>query len=96
MHRTTFNISESVFRQARIKALQEDVTVSEVVRNLLARWVSGEIDLIAHDPSREALVAIAREARGMWADRDPDAFLAVSRAGLHERDEELTDARLDA
>ncbi len=96
MHRTTINVSESVFQQARIKALREDVTVSEVVRDLLARWVAGEIDLSARDRTREKLVALARGAQGMWEDRDPDAYLATSRAKLQERDEELTSARLDA
>ena len=96
MHRTTINVSESIFQQARIKALREDVTVSEVMRDLLARWVAGEIDLSGHDRTREKLAALARDAQGMWADRDPDAYLAASRAGLEVRDQELTDARLDA
>ena len=96
MHRTTINISEPVFREARIKALREEVTVSEVVRDLLARWVAGEIELGARERAREKLVALAQDARGMWADRDPDAYLAASRAGLRERDEELAHAHLDA
>lgn len=96
MHRTTINVSESVFQQARIKALREEVTVSEVVRDLLARWVAGEIDLSGWDRTRDELVTLARDARGMWADRDPDAYLAASRAGLKERDQELANARLDA
>ena len=96
MHRTTINVSESMFQQARIKALREDVTVSEVVRDLLARWVAGEIDLAARESTRDKLAALARDAQGMWADRDPDAYLAASRARLKERDQELTDARLDA
>ena len=41
MHRVTINILESVFRQAEIKALREDVTVSAVVCDLLGRWVVG-------------------------------------------------------
>lgn len=96
MHRTTINVSETVFQQARIKALREDVTVSEVVRDLLAGWVAGEIELGGSDRAREKLVALARDAQGMWADRDPDAYLAASRAGLKEHDEELAHARLDA
>jgi hypothetical protein len=96
MHRTTINVSESVFRQARIKALREDVTVSEVLRDLLARWVAGEIELAGQGYNRERLVALARDAQGMWADREPDAYLAASRARLRERDEELAHARLDA
>ena len=96
MYRTTVNISERVLREARIKALREDVTVSEVVRELLARWVADEIELDRRERARDRQVALAREARGMWADRDSDSFLAASRAGLSERDEELADARLDA
>ena len=37
---------------------------------------------------------LARAARGMWADRDPDAYLEESRAALDKRDEELKRARL--
>jgi hypothetical protein len=85
-----------VFQQAKIKALREEVTVSEVIRELLARWVADEIDLDPGKQARDRQVALARAARGMWADRDPDAFLATSRAGLQERDGELTHARLDA
>jgi hypothetical protein len=90
MHRTTINVSESVFQQARIKALQENVTVSEVVSDLLARWVAGEIDTAAREGTRAKLTSLAHDAQGMWADRDPDAYLAASRAGLKERDRELT------
>lgn len=96
MHRTTINFSERVFQQAKIKALREEVTVSEVIRELLARWVADEIDLDPGKQSRDRRVALAREAHGMWAARDPDAFLAASRARLSERDEELAHARLDA
>jgi hypothetical protein len=96
MHRTTINLSEPVYQQARIKALREDITVSEVVRDLLARWVAGEIDLTDREITRDRLAALAREAHGMWADRDPDTYLAASRARLKERDEELLNARLDA
>jgi predicted CopG family antitoxin len=104
MHRTTINVSEPVFQQARIKALREGLSVSEVIREMLARWVEGEIDLAPGDRSRQQTVALARSARGMWAlsdsletrDQDPDDYLAESRAGLKKRDEELAHARLDA
>ncbi len=96
MHRTTINVPELLFQRARIKALREDVAVSEVIRELLTRWVAGEIDLTSKEPSREKLVALARAARGMWADRDPDTYLTTSRIGLKERDEVLENARLDA
>ena len=46
--------------------------------------------------TREKAVALARDARGMWEDRDPDAYLTASRARLKDRDKELTRARLDA
>jgi len=95
MHRTTINIPDSVFHRAKIKALREDVTLSEVLRDLLVGWVAGEIRLSSEDRSPEELVTLARAARGMWADRDPDTYLAASRAGLKERDEELEDAWLD-
>ena len=42
-----------------------------------------------------AWVALARAAHGMWADRDPDAYLAASRAGLREHDQELAHADMD-
>jgi hypothetical protein len=45
--------------------------------------------------AKEALTAKARASRGMWADRDPDAFLAESRSGLSKRDKDLDLARLD-
>lgn len=88
MHRTTINLSEPVLEQAKIKARREEVTVSEVIRELLARWVADDIELGLGDPTRDRRVALARAARGMWADRDPDAYLAASRAGLSEHDEE--------
>jgi hypothetical protein len=96
MHRTTINVSEPVFQQAKMKALRKDVTVSEVIRELLARWVAGEIELDPGSRTRDRQIALARAAQGMWADRDPDAYLAASRAGLQERDEELAHAHLDA
>jgi hypothetical protein len=79
MHRITIDVPESIFQRARIKALRENVAVSEVIRDLLARWVAGEIELASKERSREKLVDLARVARGMWADRDPDSYLAASR-----------------
>jgi plasmid stability protein len=96
MHRTVINVPQETFQRARIKAVREGTNVSEVIRHLLARWVSGEVRLDTEESSREKLVALARAGRGMWADRDPDAYLTESRAGLETRDEELERARLDA
>jgi len=94
MHRTTVNIPDELFRRARIKALSEDLPVGEVIRELLDRWVSGELGLAGEGRSRENRAALARAACGMWSDRDGDAYVAASRAGLVARDEELGDARL--
>ena len=96
MHRTTLNLSERVLQQAKIKALREHLTVSEVIRDLLARWVAGEIRVNPTDRAEDSRIALARAAHGMWADRDPSIYLAASRAGLKQRDEELAHARLDA
>jgi hypothetical protein len=96
MHRTTINVSESMLQQAKIKALREDLTVSEVIRDLLARWVAGEIQVSSGDRTHDSRVALARTAHGMWADRDPDAYLTASRTRLKERDRELARAHLDA
>jgi len=96
MYRTTINISEPVLQQAKLKALREQVTVSEVIRELLARWLADEIELVPGDRAHDRRVALARAARGMWADQDPDAYLAAIRTGLKERDEELAHAHLDA
>jgi hypothetical protein len=96
MHRTTINVPKDVFRRAKIKALRENIAVAEVIRDLLARWVSDEIKLSSQERSLEERIELARSAGGMWADRDPDAYMAASRIGLKERDKELTNARLDA
>lgn len=94
MHRTTLNVPESLFRRARVKAAAEGVPLSEVVRGLLARWVTGEVGLEGEERSRRETVERARATFGLWQDRDPDAFLAESRAGLKARDREVEDARL--
>lgn len=95
MHRTTINLPEPTLRKARLKALHHNVTLSEVLRTLLARWADGEINLQPDESDRARLAALARGARGMWADRDPDTYLAISRSGLTEHDEETQRARLD-
>ena len=94
MHRTTVTFPEPTLREAKLKALHENVTLSEVLRSLLARWVLGEISLIPEGSDRARLVALARAARGMWAGRDADDYWALSRTGMAERDEEMQRARL--
>ena len=86
MENATITIPEPVFERAKIKAQQEDRAVDQLVTDLLDRWVAGEIHLPAPGRSREELVALARTARGMWEDRDPDRYLAAGRADLAERD----------
>lgn len=94
MHRTTLNIPEGLFRKAKVKAAAERVPLSEVLRNLLDRWVTGEVALETGDRSRRETVERARRTFGMWRDRDPDAVLDESRASLKGRDREIEDARL--
>ena len=86
MHRTTINLPESIVQRAKIKALRENATVSQVLRDLLAGWVAGDISLDSEQSAWQKKVALARAARGMWADRDTDDFLATSRAGLTQRE----------
>jgi hypothetical protein len=59
MHRTVINVPQETSQRARIKAVREGTNVSEVIRHLLARWVSGEVRLDAEESSREKLVALA-------------------------------------
>jgi hypothetical protein len=94
MHRTTLNFPDSLFRKAKVKAAAEGVPLSEVVRDLLGRWVTGEVDLDGEERSRRETVERARGTFGLWKGRDPDAFLAESRAALKARDREIEDARL--
>jgi hypothetical protein len=95
MHRTTINIPTDLYQRARIKALREDLSISEVIRDLLNSWTAGEIT-ITPPISREKMISLARAGEGMWSDRDPDLFLADSRAGFDVRDREISNARLDA
>lgn len=94
MHRTTLNLPDRLFRNAKIKATSERLPLSEVIRSLLDRWVAGEVDLGGGDRSRQEAVERARKTFGMWRDRDPDQFLRESRRGLEDRDRRIEDARL--
>lgn len=94
MHRTTLNLPEELLRRTKVKAVREELSLSEAVRRLLDRWVAGEIGLDSASPNRERLTELAQQSQGMWADRDPDELMRQSRAGLARRDEELESARL--
>ena len=51
--RTTINIPRELKRNARAKAILEDKTLSQVVRQLLAGWVRGEIKLPQQESDQE-------------------------------------------
>jgi hypothetical protein len=96
MHRTTITLPDELFRQAKKKAAMENVTVSEVLRQLLAHWVTGKTRIDEKKETAQAVIEKALSTYGMWRDRDPDEFLQESRAHLVSRDQELKDARLDS
>lgn len=93
MHRTTLVLSDDLFRHARSKATSEGVSLSEVLRGLLDRWVTGEVRLPEPEEDRGPDADRAASSFGMWKDRDPDQLLRESRVGLEDRDRELEDAR---
>ena len=95
MHRTTIAFPQNLIRKAKLKAASQGISVSEVLRKLLVRWVDDEIPLESERP-RKALAERALGSFGMWRDRDADDYLQESRSGLARRDAELTDAQLDA
>lgn len=94
MSAMTVDIPGELLDQARTKARRENLSVDEVLRHLLARWVVEDRE--PAEPIRQTILARARASRGIWRDRDPDQFLTESRAGLKKRDEDLQSARLDA
>ena len=91
--KTTVRFSVEMLREARIKAINDGLSLSEVLRRLLRLWLRGEITLEGEQDTSQQL-QLAREAFGMWSDRDPDEYLARSRAGLALRDREVEDARM--
>lgn len=44
-HKMTLRIPAKLHKAAKVKATQTDVTLSEVVRQLLGLWVSGEVTI---------------------------------------------------
>lgn len=91
--KTTVRFPADVLKDARIKAINEGLSLSEVLRRLLRMWVHGSVVLDGEKDSSQQ-VQLAREAFGMWHDRDPDEYLARSRAGLALRDQEVENARM--
>lgn len=91
--KTTVRLPAGMLREARIKAIREGLSLSEVLRRLLRLWLRGKVALdVEEDLSRQS--QLVREAFGMWRDRDPDDYLAQSRSGLSLRDREVEDARM--
>ena len=85
--KTTVRFPTDMLKQARIKAANDGLSLSKVLRQLLRLWLRDNITLeITKDSSRQ--VQLARESFGMWSDRDPDEYLIHSRAGLTLRDKE--------
>jgi len=48
-HKTTVRMPLSLHKAARIRAIEEGTTLSDVIRELLRRWVDGEIELSTHE-----------------------------------------------
>ncbi len=63
----------------------EGVSLSEVVRGLVARWVTDEVAVSESDTTRQQTLDKAIASYGMWSDRDPDEFLRQSRINAEER-----------
>jgi Arc/MetJ-type ribon-helix-helix transcriptional regulator len=92
--KTTVRFPADLLKEARIKAIDEGLSLSEVLRRLLRLWLRGKVALeTTEDTSHQ--IQLARESFGIWSDRDPDEYLARSRAGLALRDQEVQDARVD-
>lgn len=90
--KTTVRFPTDLLREARIKAIHQGLSLSEVLRRLLRMWLRGKIVLEAQDTSNQA--QLARQAFGMWSDRDPDEYMGQSRAGLVLRDREIENAKM--
>lgn len=53
-HKLTVRITEDEYKPVRIKAAALGVTISSVVRELLARWARNEIEVASDRPPSEA------------------------------------------
>jgi predicted DNA binding CopG/RHH family protein len=52
-HKLTVRISEEEYRPVRVKAAELGLPVSRIVRELLAKWASGEIELPTQKEKQE-------------------------------------------
>lgn len=53
-HKTTIRLPRSEHTAARIKAVQANIALSEVIRRLLALWVAGKV--VLDEPPPETTV----------------------------------------
>jgi len=90
---TTVRFPTDMLRNARIKATDEGLSLSEVLGQLLNLWLHGIVTIKTKE-STSRQIHLAREAFGMWRDRDPDEYLVHSRAGLALRDKEIENVRM--
>jgi len=91
--KTTVRFPTDMLREARIKAINEGLSLSKVLRRLLRLWLRGKVVLEAEENASRQ-VQLVREAFGMWSDRNPDEYLAQSRSGLALRDQEVENVRV--
>ena len=52
-HKTTMRIPQDLHKAARIKAIETNTTLSDVVREFLRLWVAGELELPAQEQDQE-------------------------------------------
>ncbi|MCP4592205.1 MAG: hypothetical protein GY842_15845, partial [bacterium] len=71
MYQANIALPDDLFRQAERKASSEGVNLSEVVRSLVARWVTDEVTTSESDTTRQQTLDKAIASYGMWSDRDP-------------------------
>jgi hypothetical protein len=74
--------------------LDEPFDLQEGAQLMVTLLEPAQPDVQIESEDRARLAERVRRSRGIWKDRDPDAYLAASRAGLSVRDEDLGDARL--
>ena len=52
-HKTTVRMPRDLHKAARVKAIEDDVSLSEAIRRLVQGWVAGEIQLPAEEEEPE-------------------------------------------
>ena len=48
-HKTTVRMPRSLHKAARMRALEEDTTLSDVIRELVRLWLDNKIELLAEE-----------------------------------------------